>query len=220
LKHRTVWTILTGRLESVAWIMRLRHLLFYWLVAGTLPAEETPFVATQKLPATATIRFQGSSTLHDFGGRVSTQPFALMLASNAWSASAGVLAGEMDTHNDGRDRAMWKMFETNSYPQVQGSVRRAPRPLPDGTKVTLALRIRDQEHDLEVILSRWKEDADSIRFHAEWDVSLTQFKLKPPSVAGVIRVGDKVHLAADVIAFKDGSRSNLPEAKPTTAPKP
>jgi hypothetical protein len=200
--------------------MKWSSLLLLCSITSFLRAAETPLVATQQIPASATIRFQASSSLHDFDGLVSTQPFALMLTSNSWSASADVLAGEMDTHNDGRDRAMRRMFETNSFPRIRGSVKQAPRPSPDNTKVAFRLQIRDEKHDLEAVVSRWKEDADSIRFHAEWDVSLKQFKLNPPSVAGVIRVHDRVHLAADVVAFKSGSRTDASAARPTAITKP
>ena len=63
-------------------------------------------------------------------------------------------------------------------------------------------------------VSDWLQSGDEVRFHAEWDVSLDEFGLKPPSVLGVIRVGDRVRIEADVTA----SRTNYPPALPP--PKP
>ncbi len=48
------------------------------------------------------------------------------------------------------------------------------------------------------------ETVDEIKFRAEWEVSLKEYRLKPPSVLGVIRVGDKARLEAEVTAYRPG----------------
>ncbi len=169
-------------------------------IGGTnAPAREQP------LSAVAQIVFRGTSTLHDFEGRVTTQPFALLLATNAWSAQAEVFGGEMTTANDRRDRNMWMMLDTNTYPRLSGAVRNAPYPPPGGTNILLSLRIRGHQLDLPVTIANWSETPDAVRFHAEWILSLKDYGLKSPSVLGIIRVGDTVRLSADVTATKSGS---------------
>jgi polyisoprenoid-binding protein YceI len=173
------------------------------LAQPTLPAH---------WPAEAIIRFNATSTLHDFGGTVPAQPFGLMIHSNQWSAEADVLAGLMDTASAKRDKSMHEMFNTNDYPRLHGKVTAATIPAAGSTNATLSLKIRDQQHDVPVVISNWSETPSNLTFRAEWDVSLKQFKLKPPSVLGVIRVGDTVHLSAEVTADKTRTLTNATPA--------
>lgn len=189
--------------------------LLIWL-AGPIQrgpaAESSP--STQFLPAQALIHFAGTSTLHDFGGQLPAQPFSLILSNGVWFASAEVLSGRMATANEKRDRKMHQMLGTNAFPEIRGVVAGAPLPGPAGTNVTLKLIIRDQTNAVPVRISAWAETSHEIKFHADWEVSLEDFGLKPPSVLGVIRVGDRVKLEADVTANKPASASTPPTPPP------
>jgi len=167
----------------------------------------------RRLPAKAVIQFNGTSTLHDFSGRLPAQPFLLILSNGTWSASADVLAGQMSTASEGRDGNMHKMLGTNQHPKIQGTVTAAPMPGQAGTHVMLRLKIRDQARELPARVSAWTESATEIKFHADWELSLKDYGLKPPSVIGVIRVGDRVKLQADVTASKSAP-SPAPVAPP------
>jgi hypothetical protein len=142
--------------------------------------------------------------LHNFGGRLPAQPFFLTLSNGTWSASADVWSGLMVTENLKRDRKMHEMMRTNDFPRLQGTVVGAPVPRTgtDNASAALVLKICNTSRSLNVRVGQWRETADSIRFHAEWQISLKQYALKPPSVIGVIRVGDTVRLVADVTATK------------------
>lgn len=166
-----------------------------------LPAAAQTIVP-QRWPAEAIIRFNGTSTLHDFGGALAAQPFVFTVVSNTWSAEADVLAAQMNTASEGRDRNLHKMFDTNSYPRLHGRVTQAPVPAAGSTNITLGFQIRNKQLDLPVRVANWTETAERIEFHAEWEVSLKQYGLKPPSVLGVIRVGDQVRVEADVSVDK------------------
>lgn len=196
------------------WHTRLRHApaAGFFLLALAAPMAAAPPVAPSRWPAEAIIRFSATSTLHDFGGVVPAQPFVLTIISNSWSAEADVLSGQMNTANEGRDKSMHKMFKTNDHPRIHGKVATAPKPGAAGTNATLSLKIRNQQQDLPVRISNWTETDDKLSFHAEWDLSLKQFKLKPPSVIGIIRVGDTVHLTAEVTASKTQALTNPPAA--------
>jgi polyisoprenoid-binding protein YceI len=170
--------------------------------------------SVQRLPATATIQFAGTSTLHDFGGSLPSQPFTLVLSKGTWSADANVLSGLMNTAHEKRDRKMHEMFATNSFPKMHGAVTTASIPGAAGTNATLRLIIRDKTNDLTARISGWTEDASAIKFHATWELSLKDYALKPPSVLGVIKVGDRIQLEADVTASKTIS------APAPSAPKP
>jgi polyisoprenoid-binding protein YceI len=156
-------------------------------------------------PATATVRFVGTSTLHDFAGELPSQPFVLVISNGAWSAEADVLAGSMATGSEGRDRNMHRMLNTNDHPRLRGKVVSAPVPSAAGTNAMLNLKIQNRQFDLPVRVTDWRESAEEITFHAAWEVSLKQYGLKPPSVLAVIRVGDIVRIETDVRASKTNS---------------
>jgi hypothetical protein len=162
----------------------------------------------EKWPAEAVIRFAATSTLHDFGGEVAAQPFFLTMVSNRWVAEADVLSGSMATAKEARDKTMHEMFNTNDYPRIHGKAAFALAPADGPTNAVLSLKIRDQQHDLPVRISNWVQTSTNIHFHAAWQVSLKQFKLKPPSVIGVIRVGDTVKLDAEVTVEKTAALTN------------
>jgi hypothetical protein len=99
---------------------------------------------------------------------------------------------------------MRRMFARDRFPRIKAVVENAPVPAgANAVKATLALRIRDQEQSIPVLVSDWKEDADGVSFHPTFDVSLKAFGLKPPSVIGLIRVGDRVTVEGNVIARRE-----------------
>lgn len=206
-------------LSSVALVLILGALRF---LDGSLQAAEDSSAAAppEKFSGAAQIDFRGTSTLHDFHGRVMSQPFVLLLSSNMWSAHAEVLAGEMTTFNGGRDRNMWKMLSTNLHRSLSGYISNAARPSAADGNVTLALRIRDREMDLPVTITKWTETPEGIRFHAAWELSLKRFGIKPPSVLGVIRVGDTVCVEAQVAVIQLQPAAGLPETTAAPISKP
>lgn len=181
------------------------------LVAGSRLISRGADAPVQRLPATAAIRFAATSTLHDFGGSLPSRPFTLVLSNGTWSADADVLTGLMNTAHEKRDRKMHEMFATNSFPKMHGTVTAAPIPGAAGTNATLRLIIRDKTNDLTARIDGWIEDASAIKFHAAWELSLKDYALKPPSVLGVIKVGDRIQLEADVTASKTISAPSAPK---------
>lgn len=184
------------------------HWVQPWLAALPLVWAASHGQSAEKVqlwPASAEVRFAATSTLHDFGEQLAAQPFSLLISNGTWSADAGVLAARMATASEGRDRNMHQMLGTNEHPLIRGVVMAAPVPGAAGTNTTLRLKIRDRSQDLPVRISGWKETAREIQFHAAWELSLKQFGLKPPSVMGVIRVGDRIKLEAEVTATKSTS---------------
>lgn len=182
------------------------------------PASASTSTSARTYAATADVVFRGSSTLHDFAGRVRSKPFQLALSSNTWSAAGAVTATAMDTANDDRDKNMHRMLEAPRHPVLQGKVVGAPIPTGDSAQATLLLTIRDRSAELPVRITGWTETATQIRFHAAWNLSLKQFALQPPSVLGVIRVRDTVQLEADVIADKTAQPASAPPSSVKAQP--
>jgi hypothetical protein len=87
-----------------------------------------------------------------------------------------------------------------------------PSPVPAATEstATLHFRIGDVVQPVPVRISEWTEDSQTLRFTATWDLSLKAFRLTPPSVAGIIRVGDSVHVEAHVTASPSTLSSTVP----------
>jgi hypothetical protein len=190
---------------------------FVLALMAQIAAAQPP--APTSWPAEAIIRFSATSTMHDFEGEVPAQPFVLIVSSNAWSAEADVLSALMGTGSKGRDKNMHEMLNTNDQPRIHGRVATAPKPDAGSTNATLSLKILEQQHDLPVQISSWSETDGTLSFHAEWELSLKQYKLKPPSVLGIIRVGDTVRLNADVTASKKPPLTNPPAASNVPATK-
>jgi len=181
---------------------------------SSLAADRTPLV--QRWPAEARVYFNGTSTLHDFGGNLSAEPFDIVVSNRTWFASVDVLSGQMATANEKRDRNMYQMLGTNQYPHIHGDVANAPL-LANGasaTNVALQLKIRDQATALPANIRDWRLTDSELRFRAAWSLSLKQYGLKPPSVAGIIRVGDRVELQAEVVARIKPQESGAPPKSP------
>jgi hypothetical protein len=67
----------------------------------------------------------------------------------------------------------------------------------EGTaSIDLHLRIRDVERKVRATAGNLKESGERVTFDLEFPVSLGEFELKPPSVLGIIRVGDTVSVKA------------------------
>lgn len=154
--------------------------------------------------ATAAIVFKGTSTLHDFEGTVATRPFVATFHEDAATGQLRVTAKallnvlDMNTDNNKRDKNMLKMLGQNNHNLITGSLNDAPVSPTGTSRATLRLNIRDVVQDVAVTLSEWHRDGDQANCSMAFDVSLRAFDLKPPSVMGVIRVGDTVHIECKI----------------------
>lgn len=177
---------------------------FIYLLAFACRGEELV------LKGEAQIVFQGRSTLHDFSGKVSSQPFVINALRDEngritkWSSQADVSASTMDTTNKDRDKNMHKMLDAANYTFISGTVSNAPAPVLGSSNsiITLTLKIRDKCKTIPVEITDWHESAKELAFSASWTVSLKDYGLKPPSVLGIIKVNDTVALAAKIQARK------------------
>jgi len=168
------------------------------------------------------IRFQGTSTLHDFTGNVRCQPFQVGVEevagekTNIPGAEVAVLAGEMDTGNKSRDRQMRKMFQSDKFPRIRGIfgridpeyTRQALRRGPDArAPLDFTLKIRDIERPVRAVASNFREAEGRVSFDVEYPVSLKDFQLDPPSpFFGLIRVDDKIMVKTAVRLEAAGSK--------------
>jgi len=190
------------------------------LLLATLVALVSPSSAGEAKaePAPATIRgacdvaFLVTSTLHDVPGSARCLPFAAVLARDAAgrqvipSVEVDVPVAGMDTRNRSRDGQMREMFRSERFPRIHATahdvdVERLRVETGKGREgiasIDLLLRIRDTERKVRATASNLKESGGQVTFDLEFPVSLGEFDLKPPSVLGIIRVGDKVSVKAN-----------------------
>lgn len=158
------------------------------------------------------VRFEGTSTLHDFGGTARCEPFRATFAREpggrtvVHGAQVLVPVAGMDTKNGSRDRQMREMFESDRFPWIRATVpevdadriRREAKPGSEAGTLELGLTIRDTSRRVEATVSNLREEPGKVSFDLTLPVSLKEFGLKAPSVWGIIRVGDRVTVRSSV----------------------
>lgn len=150
----------------------------------------------------ADVRFQATSTLHDFAGTVRTQPFAGLVTFEdsvaILSATAGVAVADMDTRHAKRDINMRKMFAADRFPLVTGVLEGARLGPPFPRQVPLRLTIRGHEQTVPAAITDVQLLDGRLRFDLALELSLRQCRLSPPVILGFIRVGDIVQVRMQV----------------------
>ncbi len=186
----------------------MKSLLCALLLAGlvpTLSADDT------KWSGTCQVHFSGESTLHDFEGDVTTEPFTVTIAGMEnpaqASASSGVTvnAAEMDTGNDKRDAEMHKCMDVTNHPEITVSVVElavsATKPAMDGamprpTVVPFQMTVMGKTHSITGQVSDWSYTDGDATFTVSFPVSLKACGIKPPGVLGVVKVKDEIQVQA------------------------
>ena len=179
------------------------------VVALLLTLAGPAFAAGMDIPAEARIRFSGTSTLHDFEGTVDARPFVVRLEEEAGarrvSALVRVAVAGMDTQNAKRDTKMKNMLKHRDFSFIQGRVEQAPVPENGSGDVDLYLSICGNERLVPATVSDWLLEDGKLAFNLAFRVSLESFQLKPPSVLGLIRVGDAVRIECTVAEALDAT---------------
>lgn len=176
------------------------------LLLTALPAQAD----TSTWSGTSKISFDGTSTLHDWGGKVQAKPFATQVTTDAngnptrVQATVTVEAAKMDTAEAKRDENMRKAMKASEHPLITAvidapftAIRQgdaAPATLP------LKLTLLGRSQNIAGKISNWKLKGDKASFDLDFDLSLKNSGIKVPSVLLFIRVGDtiKVHCAVEL----------------------
>lgn len=154
--------------------------------------------------ATASIKFKGSSTLHEFAGTAPAQPFVASFTKDAEtgklkvSAKTSLKVKDMTTHNRMRDKNMYKMFDAKHFTYIEAELNNAAISEKTDTRAKLHLKIHGVEHDVIATISKVQRKENQIRCLMTFPVSITAFGMKRPSVMGMIKVADTVHVECTV----------------------
>ena len=175
----------------------MRYLLGLFL---TFTLSSTVFATDYR--GECAIAFHGSSTLHDIHGKAACQPFTVSKVDGVVDMSKLTVAvAGMDTDNSKRDKKMREMFEEKKYPVITGSA--GPVALKDvHSKVSFNLKIRDIVKPVTATVTNYLETDSRISADVAFTLSLADYQLKPPSVLGMIKVGDKVSVKATIVLSK------------------
>lgn len=156
---------------------------------------------------TAAISFAGTSTLHDWSGKVDAAPFATEVTMRNGkprrvAAKVIVKAAEMDTAEPRRDANMLEAMKAGTYPLITAKIDAdfssiatagaAPTLLP------MELTLLGRPQKVEGKISNWQVNGGQATFDLDFPVSMKTSGISVPAVLVFIRVGDGVKVHASV----------------------
>ncbi|HSJ02450.1 MAG TPA: YceI family protein [Verrucomicrobium sp.] len=162
---------------------------------------------TQRWSGTSTIGFAGTSTLHDWSGKVSAEPFTATVTLDdkgqpaALKATVQVKAAGMDTAEPKRDDNMHSAMRVTDYPLISAAMNAPFTQVMGGStpaRLPFSLSLVGKKEDVVGTISNWKLKGDTATFDLDFEVSMKKYGITVPSVLLVIRVGDTVKIHAEV----------------------
>jgi polyisoprenoid-binding protein YceI len=174
--------------------------------------------AADKYVGHCDVVFEGDSTLHGFTGDITNVPLTVVCETNRsgealLNARIEIGPRRLTTHHAKRDANMYKMFQLDRFPKLIVVVNNAPlaaanllpssSPNVPGT-LPVQLTFCGITKEVQATTANPQFLADGWEFELETNVSLKDFKLKPPSVLlGAISVRDRVKVNAHVKLQKE-----------------
>jgi hypothetical protein len=156
----------------------------------------------------ADITFSGTSTLHDWSGKVAAQPFLTRVSTDSGGrpvrvqSSVRIEAAGMDTAEPRRDENMRKAMRTSEHPLITAEIDvpadkiasdlRTPKQLP------MTLTLLGKPLQVTGAVSSFKQQDGRITFDLDFPLSMKAGGISVPSVLYFIRVGDVVKIHASV----------------------
>jgi hypothetical protein len=174
--------------------------------------------AADKYVGRCDVMFEGDSTLHAFTGDITNVPLTVLCETNGsgealLSTRIEIGPRQLTTHHAKRDANMYKMFQPDRFPKLIAVVTNAPLAAANlspssasanaGTLPVL-LTFCGITKEVRATTINPQLLAGALEFELETEVSLNDFKLKPPSVLlGTISVRDRVKVKAHVKLQKE-----------------
>jgi hypothetical protein len=156
----------------------------------------------------AEITFSGTSTLHDWGGKVSAKPFNTTVTMDSAGkpvriqADVSVDAAKMDTAEAKRDENMHKAMKVTDHPLISAAIDvPANQIAADGktpTKLPMTLTLLGKPQKVTAMITNWKLAGGKATFDLDFPVSMKASGISVPTVLLFIRVGDGVKVHASV----------------------
>lgn len=203
------WELCLTGLALAALAMHHRQLKqpFFLLTAcllGSLAQADT----TQSWSGKADITFEGTSTLHNWGGKVSAKPFQTQVTLDAEGkpkrvqAEVIVEAAKMDTAEPKRDENMRKAMKVTEHPLIQAAIDvtadKVAADLKTPTQLPMTLTLLGKPQQITGTISHFQRQDGKVTFDLDFPVSMKASGISVPSVLLFIRVGDGVKVHASV----------------------
>ena len=159
-------------------------------------------------PESSRIEIFFESTLHDVQGQATglsgKVEFDPATGSVQTMPAVVIEVKSLTTFHQSRDRAMYEMFQIETFPEIRWEAEKmeCPPVHEQGPVVCRAagpLTIRDVIRTVSFDVMMTKIAEGKFKASAAVELSLKSFQLKPPSILGIIRVDDTVHLRVDSI---------------------
>lgn len=156
---------------------------------------------------TAAISFAGTSTLHDWSGKVGAAPFATEVTMRNGqpqrvAAKVIVKAADMDTAEPRRDVNMRNAMKTDTYPLITAKIdadfSRIATAGATPTVLPMELTLLGRPQKVEGRISNWQMKGGKATFDLDFPVSMKSSGISVPAVLVFIRVGDGVKVHASV----------------------
>jgi hypothetical protein len=181
----------------------MKYLLLFFLLSASLSLAET-------WNGRAELKFEGTSTLHDWGGKVTPQPFKADVTLHGDKSlrvvsTVTIKAVEMDTQEPKRDENMRKAMKVADYPLIIGKIdAKFSEISAAGTpsRLPLTLILLGMPQNIIAKISNWQLKDGRATFDMEFPVSMKASGISVPAVLFFIRVGDAVTVRAHVTLSK------------------
>lgn len=186
-----------------SWIPFAQRLLVLSLLTTSLQADPS-----QGWSGTAQIFFEGTSTLHDWGGTVTARPFQTSIMLDAAGqpkrvqAEVIVDAMKMDTAEPKRDDNMRKAMKASDYPLIKAELdvpaEAIASDLKTPTQLPMKLTLLGKPQSIVGTVRHFQRKQGKVTFDLDFPVSMKASGISVPSVLFFIRVGDGVKVRASV----------------------
>jgi hypothetical protein len=163
---------------------------------------------TQGWSGEADISFDGTSTLHSWGGKVSAKPYATKVSLDdagkpiRIKADVTVEAVKMDTEEAKRDENMRKAMKVTDYPLIHASMDAAADQIAeDGktpTKLPMTLTLLGQPQQVLATITNWTLIGGKATFDLDFPISMKASGISVPTLLLFIQVGDSIKVHASV----------------------
>lgn len=178
------------------------------LVVGTCG---NALAQSEQWGGTCEVTFYGSSTLHDFSGKVKAEPFTVSIsdlqdtAKAKASSKVTVKASKMVTGNKKRDAKMYISLATKTYPNIVVEISdltlpatkpAGDGPVPQPTIIPFTLNLKGKKQQIIGKVSDWSYSDGSISYTISFPVSLKSSGIDVPPVLGLVKVADEIRVKA------------------------
>lgn len=195
-----------------------RNLVSSLLVFAALLRCGPSLEAAERYVGHCDVIFEGDSTLHAFTGDIPSVPLAVTCVTNdsgeaLLNTRIEIGPRQLTTHHAKRDANMYKMFQPDRFPKLVAVITNAPLAVanlsPSITSTNpgilpLKLTFCGITKEVRATTIHPLRVAEGWEFELETEISLKDFKLKPPSaLLGTIAVRDRVKVKAHVKLQKE-----------------